>query len=327
MTFLAPERLALIVVPALLVGLYVAMQRRRRRYAVRFAAVELLDTVAPERPGWRRHLPALIYLAALGVLVVGIARPAMALETPGRPTVILALDTSYSMKATDVSPTRLAAARDAAHRFLALVPGGVPVGLVAFDGTARALVAPTTDHDVVGRAIDRLELGPGTAIGEALYTALDMLPRAETADAAETAAAGGDASATTPKAGGTVVLLSDGETTVGRSESDAARRAAELGVPVSTIAFGTPNGTVTVDFQTVRVPVDAAALRRVAETTGGQAFEADTGDELRSVFEDLGQAVGVERVEREVTDLFVGAALVLAVAAAVGSLAWFARLP
>jgi Ca-activated chloride channel family protein len=116
MTLLAPERLALLVVPVLLFALYLAMQRRRRRYAVRFAAVELLDAVTPERPGWRRHLPALAYLAALVVLVVGIARPAMALETPNRPTVILALDTSYSMEATDVSPSRLTAARAAGRR-------------------------------------------------------------------------------------------------------------------------------------------------------------------------------------------------------------------
>jgi Ca-activated chloride channel family protein len=203
----------------------------------------------------------------------------------------------------------------------------VPVGLVAFDGTARALVAPTTDRSALDRAIDRLELGPGTAIGDALYTALDLLPRAGTG---ETAAAGeGDAVPPpgAPKAGGTVVLLSDGDTTVGRSEDDAARRAAELGVPVSTIAFGTPDGTVTVGIQTVRVPVDAEALRRVAETTGGRAFEAATAEELRSVFEDLGAGVGVERVEREVTDLIVGAALAFAVAAAIGSLAWFSRLP
>jgi Ca-activated chloride channel family protein len=326
MTFLAPERLALLVVPALLVALYLAMQRRRRRYAVRFAAVELLDAVTPERPGLRRHLPALAYLLALGVLVFGVARPAMSVDTPGRPTVVLAFDTSRSMEATDVAPTRLSAARDAAHRFLDLVPDGVPVGLVAFDQTARAVVAPTTDRVVLGRAVDRLELGPGTAIGEALYTALDMLPRAETADAGS---GQGIAAAppTAPKAGGTIVLLSDGDTTVGRSEDDAARRAAELGVPVSTIAFGTPDGTVHVGIQTVRVPVDAAALRRVAETTGGRAFEAATADELRSVFEDLGQGVGVERVQREITDLFVGAALAFAVAAAIGSLAWFSRLP
>lgn len=324
MTFLAPERLALVVVPALLLALYLLLQRRRRRYAIRFAAVELLDSVAPERPGWRRHLPALAYLFALGVLVVGIARPAMAVETPGRPTIVLAFDTSFSMDATDVAPSRLAAARDAAHRFLDLVPEGTRVGLVAFDETARAAVAPTTDKVALGRAIDRLELGPGTAIGEALYTALDMLPRR---DGTAEAAANDDLDASTQSAGGTVVLLSDGETTVGRSEDDAARRAAELGIPVSTIAFGTPDGEVTVGFQRVRVPVDAEALRRVADTTGGQAFEAATAEDLRSVFEDLVQGVGVERVEREVTDLFVGAALVLAVAAAVGSLAWFSRLP
>jgi len=325
MTFLAPERLALFVIPALLIALYLAMQRRRKRYAVRFAAVELLDAVAPERPGWRRHLPALGYLFALGVLVVGIARPAMAVDEPGRPTVVLAMDTSRSMEASDVSPSRQTAAQEAAHRFLELVPDGVPVGLVAFDQAARAVVTPTIDRFVLDRAIDRLELGPGTAIGEALYAALDMLPRSAAAVAA--GASGATADATSPGVGGTIVLLSDGDTTVGRSEDDAARRAAELGVPVNTIAFGTPDGTVNVGIQTVRVPVDAAALRRVAETTGGRAFEAATADELRTVFEDLGQGVGVERVEREVTDLFVGAALAFAVAAAIGSLAWFSRLP
>lgn len=340
MTFLAPERLALVVVPAVLLALYLVVQRRRGRYAIRFAAVELLDAVAPERPGWRRHLPALVYLVALGVLVVGMARPAMALETPGRPTIVLAFDTSYSMEARDVAPTRLAAAREAAHRFLELVPTGVRVGLVAFDGNARAVVAPTTDHPAVGDAIDRLDLGPGTAIGEAIYTALELLPRdrrdsstgtgaAGSGDARDGGAgdAGGGAGSGTGRVAGTIVLLSDGETTAGRSEQEAARRAEQLGVRVSTIAFGTADGTVAVGIQTVRVPVDAAALRRVADTTGGRAFRAATAAELRSVFEDLGQGAGTERTEREITDLFVGGALALAVLAAVGSLAWFARLP
>ena len=232
------------------------------------------------------------------------------------------------MKATDVAPSRVAAARDAAHRFLELVPDGMPVGLVAFNENARAVVAPTTDHDGVGLAIDRLQLGPGTAIGEALYTALDMLPQAETADGA--ASRGARARPTrrprrrpaAPSCCSPTAIPPSGarRTTPPAGRPSWACRSARS--PSARRTARSPSAS-----RPCRVPVDAAALRRVAETTGGRAFEAATADELRSVFEDLGEGVGVERVEREVTDLFIGAALAFAVAAAVGSLAWFSRLP
>jgi Ca-activated chloride channel family protein len=330
MTLLAPERLLLVILPVVLAAAYLVLQRRRTRFAMRFTAVDLLDTVAPDRPGWRRHVPAIAFLAAVSLLVVGMARPAMAVETPSATTVVLALDVSYSMDADDVSPNRISAARDAARRFLEIVPAGTRVGLVAFAGSARALVTPTTDLDAVRAAIDRLRLGPGTAIGEAIYTSLEQLPRVQDAPGAggspgplttDGTGAAGD------QAAGSIVLLSDGQTTMGRPDAGAAAAAKASGVPVSTIAFGTSAGRVTVDGQTIAVPVDEAALKSVATTTGGRFFEAESAPELAAVFEDLGARVGIVREQREVTDYLVGAALFAAVIAAAGSLAWFSRLP
>jgi Ca-activated chloride channel family protein len=310
MTFLAPERIALLLVPIALGLGYLWLQRRRSRYALRFTDLDLLDTVAPDRPGWRRHLPAVVFLAAMLVLTLGLARPAFATEVPQSATVVVALDVSYSMRAEDVAPDRLAAAQAAARRFIEIVPADLRVGLVVFDENARAVVAPTKNHDRLLGAIDRLKLGPGTAIGEGIYTSLEQLGRAE------------DGSGI-----GSIVLLSDGSTTAGRSERDAARDAADLGVPVSTIAFGTPDGTIQMAFQTVPVPVDRDALKGVANATGGRFFEAASADQLRVVFEELGGKVDVEVEQEEVTDRFVAAALVLALAAAAGSLLWFSRLP
>ena len=310
MTFLAPERMALLLVPIALGLGYLWLQRRRSRYALRFTDLDLLDTVAPDRPGWRRHLPAAVFLVAMLVLTTGLARPALATEVPQSATVVVALDVSYSMRAEDVAPNRLVAAQAAARRFIEIVPPDLRVGLVVFDESARAVVAPTRSHDRLLGAIGRLKLGPGTAIGEGIYTSLEQLGRAD------------DGSGI-----GSIVLLSDGSTTAGRSEREAARDAADLGVPVSTIAFGTPDGTIQMAFQTVPVPVDREALRGVATATGGRFFEAASADELRVVFEELGGKVEVEVEQEEVTDRFVAVALLLALAAAAGSLLWFSRLP
>jgi Ca-activated chloride channel family protein len=318
LTFLAPERFALIVVPFLLAAFYLLRQRRRHAYVVRFTDPDLIDTVAPRRPGRRRHVVAAVYLAATALLVVAAARPALATEVPNEPTVVLAFDTSISMEATDIAPSRIAAAREAAHRFIAVVPAGVRIGLVAFDQTARVVIPPTTSKTVLDRAIDRLSLGEGTAIGEAIYTSLDVL-------AADESTSGAPADA--ERAGGSIVLMSDGDTTVGRPEDDAAREARRRGVPVSTVAFGTDQGTVIVDFVPVPVPVDREALRKIAETTGGTMFEAESAEEVVSVFEDLGEGVGTRTEPREITDGLALAALMTAVLAAIGSLVWFARIP
>jgi Ca-activated chloride channel family protein len=330
MTLLDPERLALILLPIALAVVYVVIQRRRARYALRFSSVELFDGVAPDRPGWRRHVAAVAYLAALAFLVFGLARPVVAMEVPATPTIMLAVDVSASMAATDVSPSRIGAAEDAATRFVDVVPKGTRVGLIAFSGGAQVVVAPTSDLDRVRTAIHQLSLGGGTAIGEAIYAALDQLPPgvdANTASAASPApssAAGGDG---TSSRAGAIVLLSDGKTTVGRSETGAAAQAAAEGVPVSTIAFGTPAGSVVVQGQLTAVPVDSSALQAVATATGGRFFTAATSDQVKAAFEDLGKAVGTTTEDREVTDYLVAAALVTAVVAAGASLAWFSRLP
>jgi Ca-activated chloride channel family protein len=314
LTFLAPERFALLLAPLLFAALYVVRQRRRRAYVVRYTDLDLIDAVAPRRPGLRRHLVAAVYLTATGLLVIAAARPALATEVPNEPTLVLAFDTSRSMEATDVAPSRIVAARDAAHRFIEVVPAGVRVGLVAFDQTARVIIPPTTSKVVLDRAIDRLSLGQGTAIGEAIYTSLDLLESDVPADAGEASS-------------GSIVLMSDGETTMGRPEGQAAREAKRRGVKVSTVAFGTDNGSVVVDFVPVPVPVDRQALRAIAETTDGKAFEADSAQEIVSVFEDIGEGVGTRTEPREITDRLAIAALVAAAVAAAGSLAWFARIP
>jgi Ca-activated chloride channel family protein len=316
--FLAPERLALLVLPILLAALYVARQRRRQTYVVRFTDPDLIDTVAPRRPGRRRHLVTAVYLAATALLVIAAARPAMATEVANEPTVVLAFDTSISMEATDVAPSRIVAAREAAHRFIQVVPAGVRVGLVAFDETARVVIPPTTSKEVLDRAIDRLSLGQGTAIGEAIYTSLDVLASDVVVSELPAGAEGG---------GGSIVLMSDGDTTVGRPDDEATREAQRRGVPISTVAFGTDHGSVVVDFMTIPAPVNRAALRAIAETTGGQVFEADSAEEIVSVFENLGEGVGTRTEPREITDSLAMAALVAAALAAIGSLAWFARIP
>jgi Ca-activated chloride channel homolog len=312
-TFLSPNRLWLLLAVAALVAVYLLMQRRRTAYAVRFTNLALLDSLAPRRPGWRRHVPAGAFLLMLGLLTVGFARPTAEVDVPReRATVMVALDVSTSMEATDVAPSRIDAAKQAAGAFVDRLPDRFNVGLVTFADTAAVTVAPTQDHAQVRAAIDRVELGPGTAIGEAVLSSLR-------------AAAGLDDGA--EPAPTRVVLMSDGSTTSGRSPAEAAAAAKAAGVPVSTIAYGTADGTITIDGATQRVPVDEAALRALAEDTGGQAYTAASGEELGEVYADIGSSIGTRTERQEVATWFVGAALLAAGAAATASLAWFARLP
>jgi Ca-activated chloride channel family protein len=327
MTLLDPERLALVLLPIALAAAYIVLQRRRTRYALRFSSLDLFDGVAPDRPGWRRHVAAAAYLAALLLLVVGMARPALAMDVPAKPTVVLAIDVSASMAATDVSPDRLAAAEAAAITFVDAMPSGARVGLVAFSDSAQVLVSPTGDLDRVRTAIRGLRLEQGTAIGEAIHTSLQQLPRNVAATPAATASPGPSGAGDTTGRSGAIVLLSDGTTTVGRPNASAAAEASSEGVTVSTIAFGTASGSVVVQGQRISVPVDAPALAEIARSTGGQTFTAASADEVRAAFADIARTVGTTTEDREVTDYLVGAALVAAIGAAGASLAWFSRLP
>lgn len=313
MTFLSAGRLWLLLVPLALAAAYVAMQFLGRRHAVRFTNLDLLGSVAPKRPGWRRHVPAAALLLGLAVLAVGFARPAADRRVPReQATVIIALDVSQSMAATDVDPTRLAAAQDAARTFAASIPQPLRLGLVAFSGSAQVLVAPTTDRQQVEQGIARLTLGPRTAIGEAIFASLDAVAAAATAPDPVPA---------------TVVLMSDGSTTAGRPNADAVKAAKDASVPVTTIAYGTDQGTVEVDGQTVAVPVDKDSLRAIAEDTGGRFFEAASGKELRQVYDDIGRAVGYDVEKQEVTAVFTGVGMLAVVIAASLSLLWMSRLP
>jgi Ca-activated chloride channel family protein len=315
MDLLSPWWLLALVVP-LIAGIgYLVAQRRRSGLAVRLADLDLIDEVAPDRPGWRRHVPAALMVAALVALPIGLARPTVDRSVPDeRASVVLAVDTSLSMAADDVDPDRITAAKEAASAFLDGIPDGVRVGVVAFAGSAQPVLSPTSDHALVLAAIDGLRLGEGTAIGEAILASLDLVDGVREA-------AGEDVPAT-------VVVLSDGETTQGTPDEVAVRQAIEAGVPVSTIAFGTSEGEVELpDGQVVPVPVNADALRSIAAAGDGVFFEAVTSDELAAAFGDLGSSVGRTTEQREIGTWFVAAGLVAAGAAALTSLRWGARLP
>ena len=318
MTFLSPERLWLLLGVAAVIAAYVVLQRRRRHYAVRFTNLELLAAIAPKRPGWRRHVAAASLLAALATLVVGFARPTRAERVPKEEAmVMLAIDVSASMQAVDVTPSRIAAAQKAASEFADQLPPRFQLGLVAFDGNARVLVPPTTDHASVTAAIRRLQLGPRTAAGEAVYAALDAIEAATTSTTKPAALT---------KSAARIVLMSDGVTTTGRPVSQAAAAAKEAGVPVSTIAFGTDTGTVTIGGETIPVPVDRPSLQELAADSGGTFFEAASGKELSAVYRDIGTTIGYATERHEVTAAFTGLALLLAAAGMVAGLVWGGRL-
>jgi Ca-activated chloride channel homolog len=323
--FLSPGRLAILILPMALTVGYLVLQARRRRYAMRFTTVEMLDQVAPDRPGWRRHLPAIGLIVAAVVATMAFARPVIAGETrESTQLVVLAIDTSISMEAEDVSPSRVDAAREAAGAFLDAVPEGVAVGVVGFDGVARNLISPTTRIDAVRRmiegSINHSGLGEGTAIGEAVFLGIEAIE----ASAGNTA----DESGTSDEAAGTIVVLSDGETTMGRTNDEAATAARSAGIPVHTIAFGTDAGTIMDPFEgEVPVPVNEEALAELASQTDGKALTAASVEQLSQVYEDLGRSVTVEKEQVEIGDWFAGAALALLSLAGVGSLVWFGRLP
>ncbi|MGP4008251.1 VWA domain-containing protein [Streptomyces sp. 4N124] len=316
MSLRSPGWLLLLVPLAGLIGAYLLVQRRRRRYAVRFTNLDLLDKVAPSRPGWRRHVPAAAFCATLGLLVVGFARPTADVQVPReRATIMIAFDVSGSMEATDVEPTRMEAAKRAAVTFVDLLPERFNVGLVPFSGTTTVAVPPTTDRVVLRRAIEQLTPGQATAIGDAVMASRDAIRTL-------------DKEAETEPPPAHVVLLSDGANTSGRSVESAAAEIAADRIPVSTIAYGTEDGVIEFpDGRVLQVPVDGPALEALAERTGGDFHEAATGEELQDVYEDIGSSVGHRTEEREIWQWFVAAGLITALAAAATSLLWFSRLP
>jgi Ca-activated chloride channel homolog len=273
--FLAPERLWLLLVVAGLVVAYVVAQRRRAVHTVRFTQIEMLEQIAPRRPGWRRHAVAGVQLAALTIGVFGVAQPVE--RSTSRPLsagkIILLFDVSLSMQADDVAPTRLDAAKQAGADFVDAVDADIDVGLISFSGTVDTDVEPTTDRERLTAAIAALQLGEGTAIGDAIAAGVRVLQRGETTDDSP----------------GTLVVLSDGETTRGRPTADGAQVASEANVPVYTIAFGTEGGAITNPDTGLPdpVPVKLDELQAAADTTGGKAYVAPSADELANAYEDI----------------------------------------
>ncbi len=318
MSFAAPiHLLGLLLVPLGVVA-YLGHERRRRAAAAAFAAPALQASVAPRRPGWRRHVPLLAYALALTVLIVALARPQTTVAVPvERASIMLTTDFSGSMQATDVPPNRLAAARAAAERFLGEVPPAVRVGLVAFNHAARLAVTPTTDRAAVRSALAQLRPSGGTATGEALALSLGALARETDADGVRVPSA--------------IILLSDGSSVRGRPPQDLAQRAKDLKIPIYTVTLGTNGGTIEVEradgtTETRSVPPDPYESRQVAEISGGRAYTAETASNLGAVYEQLGSRIGYREEEREITAAFSGGALALLAAGALLSLHWFRRL-
>ena len=315
MSFVSPLALLVLLAIPLALLAHVAAGRRRRRYPVRFPALATLAAVAAPEPRWSRHLPFALLSLAIAALATSLARPEKTVQVPvQRASVVLVTDISRSMSATDVSPTRLEAARGAAESFLGKVPDELRVGLVAFSDSAQTLQTPTTDHEAVHAALQTLQPIAGTATGAGLGTALNDLK----------IRSGGNSRRRPPAA---LVLLSDGSATDGAAADQVAEEARRLRVPIYTVALGTPDGTIELQGRVLRVPPDPEALERIATTSGGQAFEAEDSDQLDAVYDRLGSQIGTKPEKREITSTFAGAGLLLLGLALASSLRLGGRLP
>lgn len=308
--------LGLLAIPLLALW-YAGHERRRRTGREAFALPAMVPSVAPAQPGWRRHLPVALYALALAALIVALARPETTIAVDAeQATVLLVTDQSGSMQATDVAPSRLVAAREAAHLFLDRVPDKVRVGAIAFNQGVRVLQTPTTDREALREAVDGVAAAGSTATGEALSVALSITQRADRPGAKPPPAA--------------IILLSDGKSVRGRSPVDVAREAAQAKVPIYTISLGTPGGTIQSRGPngTVRqepVPPDPETMREVAEISGGRAFAAKDAAALDSVYKRLGSQVAQKKEKREVTAGLAGGALALMLVGGALGLRFFGR--
>ena len=314
--FLAPSRLWLLLLIPALVGLYLLLIRRKRNRNKQVGRT-MFDLVIPRDRTWLRHLAVGLSILSLLTLTLAFAKPKDQVSVPReRATIVVTIDVSLSMEATDVKPTRLEAAKAAARDFVTALPPKFNVALVSFAGTATTVVPPTLDRGAVTAAIENLRPDRSTAIGEGIYTSLTALaqvpPDPDNPDAVVPAR---------------VVLLSDGKTQIGRTSDQAANEAKAQRVPIYTIAYGTEDGYIEIGGRQEPVPVDKAELARVAKISGGEAYSAASAGELKQVYKDIGSSVGKEKVDREVTARYAGFGLGLAILAALGMISLGARWP
>jgi Ca-activated chloride channel family protein len=315
--------LLLIAVAGLAAG-YVIAQRRRRKRTMRFTNLALLEKVAPKRSRRSRHLPIAFLLASLVLFTIALAGPTAEARVPrNRATVMLVIDVSLSMESTDVKPNRLEAAQAAAREFAAGLTPGINLGLISFAGTATVLVSPTTSRQGVVKAIETLRLAQSTATGEAIFSALQSIE-------GFSQVVGGPEGPPPAR----IVLMSDGKQTIPTDNQDdprgmftAAKAAADTKIPVSTISFGTTDGTVDIDGRRTPVPVDDESLQEVAKLSGGEFYKAATADELRKVYDTLGEQIGFEVKDADASRPWLILGTLAALVAAASALLIGQRLP
>ena len=330
MTFEWPIALMLLMVVPLLAGVYIWMQGKRNRYALRYASVSLVAQAVGKGPGIKRHIPAALYLVAITALVFALARPQATIPVPQNTgTIILSIDVSGSMFAQDVEPNRMEATKEAVREFVQEQPRGVKVGIVSFSDFAALVAPPTDERRSVLDAISRLRPQRGTNIGSGLQVALDAIY--EDLSDGMPIVTGQPTPTPVPNTSipnASIVLLSDGQSNTGPDPIEVAREAVERGIKVYTVGIGTPEGTILqIQGRNVFTRLDEATLKAVADLTGGRYYQAQNKDELREIYEDLARERSVENEETEITFAFAGAALLISMMAGALGLVWFNRLP
>ena len=346
MTFLWPEMLWLLLAVPALIAAYFLLLRRQKETALRYASLSMVKEAMSAGRTFRRHIPPLLFLIAVVAMIAAVARPAAVITLPSQhQTIILAMDVSGSMRAMDVQPNRLSAAQAAAKAFVAEQPSNVRIGVVSFAATASVVQPPTHNRDDIIAAIDRFQLQRGTAIGSGIIVSLATIfpeagidvssliysrnaPRGVPLDQRDKT----EKPAFRPVAPGSytsaaIILLTDGQRTTGPDSLDAARMAAERGVRVFTVGFGTRNGeTIGYEGWSMRVRLDEETLKTIARVTLGEYFYAGTATDLKKVYESLNSRLVMEKKNMEIGALFSAGAALTALLSAVLSLLWFNRV-
>lgn len=338
MTFLWPAMLWFLLTVPLLVALYQRLLQRRKQFALRYANFGLLQQAAAGQgrgPGVRRHVPALLFLIGITILILALARPEMVVSLPKvEGIVLLAFDTSGSMAAEDVAPSRLEAAKQVAREFAARQPSTVQIGVVAFSDSGFAVQAPTNDQVAILAALDRLAPQRSTSLGVAISTSLDTIAKltgqmpAESEDFSPELIPTPTAAPPGTYSPATIVLISDGENTSRPDPLEIAQEAARRGVRIHTIGIGSPTGaTLEVEGFLVHTQLDEAMLQQIADMTGGTYYNAATEDDLRAIYEKIDPQMVVKSEKTEITALLAGFSLLVLLAGSLLSLIWFGRVP